>query len=287
MQIGPSWAWVPGPVARRPVYAPALVGFVGATSGDATWGVTLGGGLPGTAWFPLAPGEYWEPHYRTSDRYRRRLNEWHGGREARRPPPDGYHFERRPGAVTSAPHERFGSRPGDRDVRRTRDPDGRARPPSAVDRPRVVPPPPRAYLPGQSTELPAPRSPTVVPPPQDERRFRDGGNRQGRDDDRRRWQQRDDQRRTPQDMHRPSPRIALPRADEPRERLAPQPRMALPQHSEMPQVRPRAAEPRMPAPHRAERGQMDSPRVLPPRAPEPRRERGGGEELNRWRQNNY
>jgi hypothetical protein len=42
--IGSRWAWVPGPVGRRPTYAPALVGF--------HWG-------PGKdiAWYPLAPGE--------------------------------------------------------------------------------------------------------------------------------------------------------------------------------------------------------------------------------------
>ena len=51
-QIGPRWAWVPGPMVRRPVYAPALVQFIGAGNG---WRLSVGG--PGMAWFPLAPGE--------------------------------------------------------------------------------------------------------------------------------------------------------------------------------------------------------------------------------------
>src|SRR5262249_43627032 len=30
--VGSSWAWVPGPIAARPVYAPALVAFVGGAN---------------------------------------------------------------------------------------------------------------------------------------------------------------------------------------------------------------------------------------------------------------
>ena len=101
-QIGPRWAWVPGSFGPRPVYAPALVAFVG---GD-NWSVALGS--PGAAWFPLAPGEYWRPHYHASDRYHRGLN-W--GRERVRPPAEGYHFHRRPNAVTYSPADQFGGGP--------------------------------------------------------------------------------------------------------------------------------------------------------------------------------
>ncbi|MCC8395019.1 FecR domain-containing protein [Paraburkholderia sp. MMS20-SJTR3] len=65
-----SWAWVPGPLAAgaAPVYAPALVGFVGDGDGDGgvDWGVNLalGGAVAaGVAWFPLGPGEPWHPHW--------------------------------------------------------------------------------------------------------------------------------------------------------------------------------------------------------------------------------
>src|SRR5882724_1325968 len=64
---GNRWCWVPGPVAVRPVYAPALVAFVGGV------GIAVGGG-PGVAWFPLAPGEVYMPYYRGSRGYVERVN---------------------------------------------------------------------------------------------------------------------------------------------------------------------------------------------------------------------
>jgi len=64
---GNRWCWVPGPVAVRPVYAPALVAFVGGA------GIAIGGG-PGVAWFPLAPGEVYLPSYRGSRGYVERVN---------------------------------------------------------------------------------------------------------------------------------------------------------------------------------------------------------------------
>jgi hypothetical protein len=71
-QIGPRWGWVPGRLAPRPVYAPALVGFVGG----ANWNVSLGqrAAQPGLGWFPLAPGEAWRPAYRVSPRYINQVN---------------------------------------------------------------------------------------------------------------------------------------------------------------------------------------------------------------------
>ncbi len=71
-QIGSRWAWAPGPLGQRPVYAPALVVFVGA-SGGVGWSLTSGSS-PGVAWFPLAPGEAWRPTYRASPSYTRNLN---------------------------------------------------------------------------------------------------------------------------------------------------------------------------------------------------------------------
>src|SRR5271166_1716371 len=59
-----SWCWVPGPVYVRPVYAPALVAFVGG--GGFSLGVGIGVGV---AWFPLAPREVFVPWYRTSPSY--------------------------------------------------------------------------------------------------------------------------------------------------------------------------------------------------------------------------
>jgi len=58
------WCWVPGPVVVRPLYAPALVAFVG---GGPAFGV-------GVAWFPLAPREVFVPWYRTSRGYVNNVN---------------------------------------------------------------------------------------------------------------------------------------------------------------------------------------------------------------------
>ena len=63
--IGSRWAWVPGRMAHRPVYSPALVSFVGG-SGGFSFSVNSG---PGVGWYPLGPGEAWWPWYRTSPRY--------------------------------------------------------------------------------------------------------------------------------------------------------------------------------------------------------------------------
>ncbi|HWY60165.1 MAG TPA: DUF6600 domain-containing protein [Terriglobales bacterium] len=64
-----SWCWVPGPVYARPVYAPALVAFVGG--GGFGVGVGIGAGV---AWFPLAPREVFVPWYRTSPGYVNNVN---------------------------------------------------------------------------------------------------------------------------------------------------------------------------------------------------------------------
>src|SRR6266478_3936537 len=64
------WCWVPSPprpayVTReyvRPVYAPALVAWVG------------GGVAVGVAWFPLGPRDVYAPSYHVSERYVERVN---------------------------------------------------------------------------------------------------------------------------------------------------------------------------------------------------------------------
>ncbi len=66
--VDSGWCWVPGPVFVRPVYAPALVVFVGGAGG---WRAAGG---PGVAWFPLAPGEVYVPGYRASRTYVNNVN---------------------------------------------------------------------------------------------------------------------------------------------------------------------------------------------------------------------
>ena len=74
LQIHDRWAWVPGQRAERPVYAPALVAWIG----NPGWSVSFSfGAAPAVGWFPLAPREVYVPHYRYSPAYIRRLNITH------------------------------------------------------------------------------------------------------------------------------------------------------------------------------------------------------------------
>jgi hypothetical protein len=68
-----GWGWVPGPMVVRPVYAPALVGFVGGGGGLGV-AVEFGGGFAGIAWFPLGPRDVYIPGYRASPRYVQNIN---------------------------------------------------------------------------------------------------------------------------------------------------------------------------------------------------------------------
>jgi hypothetical protein len=86
--VGGAWGWVPGPVAVvgvggvavavgggwgvRPVYAPALVGFVGGGGFSAS--IEIGGGVAGVAWIPLGPRDVWVPGYHTSAAYMTNVN---------------------------------------------------------------------------------------------------------------------------------------------------------------------------------------------------------------------
>ena len=65
------WVWVPPRRDVRPVYAPALVAFVGGTE----LAVTLGNqSAAPVGWFPLGPREVYMPSYTADREYFRRLN---------------------------------------------------------------------------------------------------------------------------------------------------------------------------------------------------------------------
>jgi hypothetical protein len=68
---GNGWVWVPGPVYVRPVYAPALVAWVGG--GGFGLAISVGGGF-GVGWFPLGPSEVFVPGYRCSRTYVNNVN---------------------------------------------------------------------------------------------------------------------------------------------------------------------------------------------------------------------
>ncbi len=66
--VNSGWFWVPGPAVVRPVWAPALVAFVGGGPG---FHFAVGVGV---GWFPLAPGEVYLPAYHVSRAYVNNVN---------------------------------------------------------------------------------------------------------------------------------------------------------------------------------------------------------------------
>ena len=81
--IGSRWGWVPGAVVARPVYAPALVVFVG--DGPRWHGFDRDEHEhehehehgPRVGWIPLGPREVYRPPYRASATYIRNVNVTH------------------------------------------------------------------------------------------------------------------------------------------------------------------------------------------------------------------
>ena len=65
--VGGRWGWIAGPVNVRPVYAPALVVFIGGGG----VGVGFGGDV---GWFPLGPREVYVPPYQVSRGYMNQVN---------------------------------------------------------------------------------------------------------------------------------------------------------------------------------------------------------------------
>ncbi len=151
-----SWCWVPGAYVARPVYAPALVAWVGG----AGWGVRVNVGGPPVGWLPLAPREVYAPHYAVSPGYRERVNPTPPGRRPYEPGrwpegPAGYGNQGVPHAVTVVPRETWVQRQpvrrGDDEGRDSHDShdsrdgrdgrQGRDARPARDDRPRANPEP--------------------------------------------------------------------------------------------------------------------------------------------------
>ncbi|MFN0302531.1 MAG: DUF6600 domain-containing protein [Burkholderiales bacterium] len=121
-----SWAWAPGAIGRRPVYAPALVGWVGRPG--AAVSTSFG---PSVGWFPLAPREVYYPAYPCTPLYVQRMNithahnigaiqAHHGGTPNS---PRRYHHASIPHAVTLVPEGVLaGGRPVTPRIAMARDP---------------------------------------------------------------------------------------------------------------------------------------------------------------------
>lgn len=69
--LGSAWAWVPGPMAAVPVYAPALVAFIGGNNFSVSG---YGSGPPAIGWFALGPRDVYRPSYASSRGYFTRVN---------------------------------------------------------------------------------------------------------------------------------------------------------------------------------------------------------------------
>jgi hypothetical protein len=103
VQVNQRWCWAPGRHIGRPVWAPALVGWVGG----AGWSLNFGSGgsghaRPAQGWYPLSPRDPFVPGYRLSHEHLLRIN-----RDAR---PDGRGDWRGRDGLTVVPHEQFGRR---------------------------------------------------------------------------------------------------------------------------------------------------------------------------------
>ena len=71
--IGGRWGWIPGPATAQPVYAPALVAFVGGSGFSLSINLGGGGGQP-VGWFPLGPRDVYQPPYQVTKNYFNTVN---------------------------------------------------------------------------------------------------------------------------------------------------------------------------------------------------------------------
>jgi hypothetical protein len=130
--IGGRWGWVPGRIVSRPVYAPALVAWIG----NPGWNVGFSSGAaPAVGWFPLAPREVYVPGHRHTTKYVHQINVTHirdvnvVDRAVRSGPQAPYAHHALPRAVTVVPANmvREGQAITAREVRRQERPElGRA-----------------------------------------------------------------------------------------------------------------------------------------------------------------
>ena len=95
VQVNGRWGWYPGRYVARPVWAPALVAWVGGPG----WSVSIGSRGPANVidWYPLSPYDRYDPWYPANVTYVNRINqvtvvrpgrehrgdrEWHSNRDA-------------------------------------------------------------------------------------------------------------------------------------------------------------------------------------------------------------
>jgi hypothetical protein len=69
--FGGRWGWIPGPYGVTPIYAPALVAWVGGSGFSLSFSI---GTAAAVGWFPLGPREPYFPSYQASRDYFTRVN---------------------------------------------------------------------------------------------------------------------------------------------------------------------------------------------------------------------
>jgi hypothetical protein len=73
--FGGRWGWIPGPYGVTPVYAPALVAWIGGGGGGSGFSLSFSfGTAAAVGWFPLGPREPYFPSYQASRGYFTRVN---------------------------------------------------------------------------------------------------------------------------------------------------------------------------------------------------------------------
>lgn len=101
VQVRNRWAWAPGRLERRPVWSPALVGWVGGSN----WNVGFQSrNLAAHGWYPLSPYDRYVPGYRLSGERLRRLNDWRHATRREQQQPGRYN------GLTVVPRDQFGGR---------------------------------------------------------------------------------------------------------------------------------------------------------------------------------
>ena len=69
---GNRWGWCPGRYVARPVWAPALVGWVGSSGGFSV--AVTSGRAPAMGWYPLSPYDRYRPWYTNNATYINNVN---------------------------------------------------------------------------------------------------------------------------------------------------------------------------------------------------------------------
>ena len=175
------WCWAPGVYAPRPVFAPALVSWVGGPQHGVSAGVvigTRGRPLPAAGWAPLAPHQAYTPHHVASPVYVERINHGHGPREPHarpippRPMPPMTAMPTAPEVATVMPavpppmrHNPRGHPPGAPHAGEPQAPPPRVWQPHPMPvpaQPRLTPPTPPT--PPTSGVVPGATAPAVAPP---------------------------------------------------------------------------------------------------------------------------